>query len=156
MVSSSSNRHQSNTSEMELEDYLKEDYETFEEEPEQANEAPIYQNATMIETIRSKNTFTAVPKVPQEVIPKLMPAPSIANWRRERAENRYMNTSVNQNSSSSWSSANMTPTEVNYANTDEMCEARKRTLSNPRYLPISEPSTEQEQLLHGSQSDYYY
>ena len=41
---------------MELEDYLKEDYETFEEEPEQANEAPIYQNATMIETIRSNNT----------------------------------------------------------------------------------------------------
>ena len=41
---------------MELEDYLKEDYETFEEEPEQADEAPIYQNATMIETIRSNNT----------------------------------------------------------------------------------------------------
>ena len=46
-----------------------------------------------------------------------MPAPSIANWRRERTETRYMNTSVNQNSTSSWSSANMTPTDsVNYAN----------------------------------------
>ena len=45
-----------------------------------------------------------------------MPAPSIANWRRERTENRYMNTSVNQNSTSSWSSANMTPTDVNYTN----------------------------------------
>ena len=41
---------------MELEDYLKEDYETFEEEPKQADEAPIYQNATMIETNRSDNT----------------------------------------------------------------------------------------------------
>lgn len=46
---------------VELEDYLKEDYQAFGEQATQAEEAPIYQNATMIDSNRSDNTVSLYP-----------------------------------------------------------------------------------------------
>jgi len=70
---------------------------------------------------------------------QLMPAPSIANWRK-RSEQRYINTrTVSTNlSTSSWSSTSPTEPNTTSDSTSGSSDNRKRTISNPRYVSLSE------------------